>query len=232
MEIISHAANITKGSGIVTTEKIKQAIDSPADKIEIDLNLTKDGKFVCYRNPKFNGIKVSQLTLEQIQTIYPSILGLQDVFNYVNGQKPILMDIKDYDCDFYKLLSALLQNLETSDYNYLMAESNNLRLLNELKTARSDVETCLKFKMFTNFERLKQTDISSLNALALPTRYFQDNHDYKLYKALLNDNQKMYALSYNRMLREKSELFDKYISAGCDGIITDEVMMLSRRLDR
>lgn len=232
MEIISHAANITKGSGIVTTEKIKQAIDSPANKIEIDLNLTKDGKFVCYRNPKFTGIKVSQLSLEQIQTIYPSILGLQDVFNYVKGQKPILMDIKDYDCDFYKLLSALLQNLETSDYNYLMAESNNLRLLNELKTARSDVETCLKFKMFASFEKFKQSDISSLSAIALPNRYFQDNNDYELYKSVLGERQRMYALSYNRLLREKPELFDKYISAGCDGIVTDEVMLLSRRLDK
>lgn len=232
MKIISHAANLSRESGLITLEKINGVLNSPADMVEVDLSLTKDKELICYKKQKINGFKINGLTLEQIRRLNPSILTIQEVFDFINGKMPILMDIKDHGEDYYKLFSALLNNFETSDYNYLIAESSSLRLLNELKKARSDIETCLKIGFFSNLQRFNNGDTESLGAIALQSRYFQDTNDYMLYKPLLEEHQKMYVLSYNYLLRENPELFQKYIFSGCDGIVTDEVMELARRLNR
>ena len=232
MQIISHSANLTKDSGFVTLEKLDNVLKSPADMVEVDLNLTKDKELVCFRKAKLNGFKISQLTLEQLKKLNPKVVTIQEVFSLINGKKPILMDIKEYDSDYYKLFSALMQNFETSDYNYLTAESTNLQLLNDLKKARSDIETCLKLGMFASAQKFHNSNTESLGAISLPSRYFQDTNDYELFRDSLDREQKMYALSYNMILRERPELFQHYISAGCDGIVTDEVMELSRRLHR
>lgn len=231
MEIISHASNVKRGNGIITKEKLVEALKSPATKIEIDVNITKDNEFICYHNPTFKPLKkVSRTMLKEVLSTNPNILTLEEVLAIINGKKDLMLDIKNYGIDNLRILYELLERLKEYQCHTLMIESFDSFFLEKIKEQLPSIETCLLINNFTKIANLLAQKTDDIDAFALASELFLKNKKYQLIKDALNEAQKMYAWTWNLIYRETPELFQKYIDCTCDGIITDEVYVLAKEM--
>lgn len=229
MEIISHASNVTKGDGMVTEEKLINALNSPADRIEVDLNPTYDGEFVCIHDPKIDGLKIISREYKELKEAHPDILTIDEAIEIVNNSKPLILDVKDYWISTWKLFEVFKRNFldkYTFKYNNYSIESTNMDFLNELEDSGFDLIAIAN--LFTNTNGLINHEaFQKLSGVSLASEYFTLNL-FKKYLNALSESQKMYAWTWTQVYEETDKLFQKFIDANVDGIICDEVYKLER----
>lgn len=225
MEIVSHASNIKRGNGIVTLEKLEDAIESPADMIEVDLNMTKDGIFSCVHNPNIEKLKIHETEFSTLKELHPEILRIEEVFDIVDNKKRLLLDIKNYGLDNIKIITKLLKILNERNIDFVY-ESFDLDLLKRLqKYLNSD--SILLANLFSNINKVINHDcFKRASGIALASELFTVTNNYKKYLDNMKDNQKLYAWTWTQVYKENEKLFKKFIDKGCNGIITDEVYKL------
>lgn len=228
MDIISHASNVTKGNGIVTYEKLNSALKYSPDMIEVDLNLTKDNKFICIHDPFLENKRISNSTFLELKKINPDVLEINEVFDIVNKRKPLLLDIKNYGINNFHLFSRIIDLVNSHKEEDYIFESFDLDLLNDLKyNTKKDI--IVLANLFSKTEKvLKHSVLNKSMGVALSSEFFSKSNKYKLYKDKLKDNQKMYAWTWNAIYKENEKLFNNYLEKECDGIIADEIKILKK----
>ncbi len=232
MEIISHAANIKKGSGVVSESKIKKALDSPCDIIEVDLNLTKDNKFVCIHDPIIKGKKISTLSLSEIKKYEKEALSINEVYDLVKERKTLLLDVKDY-VDTEKIKDMLIPLLKEFNPDNYIIESFDISLLEEVKKHFSESKIIILARIFTSLKDLIKKELFyDCLGIGLSSEHFFKPYGYKKYREYMLPEQKLYAWTWTLLYKETEELFHRFKNCQCDGIIADEVMKLERTLNK
>lgn len=226
MDIVAHASNVDGGNGIITFNKLNNSINSLADMIEVDLNITSDGKFVCVHNPSISGKKIHDTNYFTLKKENPEILMIEEVFEIVNNKKKLLLDIKNYGADRFKIVSSLVNKICSNDD--VLIESFDLDLLKEIKD-KIDVKYIILANLFSNYKKIINHEIYKDSfGVALASELFTFTNGYKNYLDALSSDKKMYAWTWTLIYKETEELFKTFINKGCDGIITDQVNKLVR----
>ena len=136
-----------------TRESVEYALDVlDADGVEVDVQMTADGKLVLYHDPKFDEHTdfsgcVASYTYEEIKDlfVYRSSCQLADLDTILdltlNRKKRIFLDMKPYDfCtlssqDYLKIdssLNACLNGFTIAQKESVCVNSRNTELLNQL----------------------------------------------------------------------------------------------------
>lgn len=161
MRIIAHRANdgIHKEN---TMEAILNSLTLPyIDGIEIDIRMTKDGKYVIHHDPFYAGYYIEKTRLKVLQK--KGLNSLEEVLEQINSKKIILIEIKSENKNSSLLLIRLHKILKKYNLNYYLC-SFNYKLLENLKKKYPKYKTGLIIGIKLNTNHLHNNlDFNSIN---------------------------------------------------------------------
>ena len=116
--IVAHRGDTSLGATENTIEAIAAATISGADMIEVDVQMSKDGVFVCHHDEKLvDGRRVFDLTLDELQSA--GISKLADILDAASGKVYFNLEIKEYSArdprTFMQQLIALIEQRKLQD---------------------------------------------------------------------------------------------------------------------
>lgn len=121
MKYIAHRGVVTVSSKENTLDAFNLAInDSKYSGFELDVRTSKDNIFVVFHDSLIDGALVKNLTFKELKE--KGVNSLKEVLN-LNTSKKILIEIKDFDINVYKLVKML--NKSDSDI-YVMSFSSKV----------------------------------------------------------------------------------------------------------
>ena len=215
-----------------TLAAIRQAVELGVDMIEIDVILSKDGEVIVIHDDKIdrttNGVGVVQeMTLEEIRQYDAGswfdarfagekIPTLGEVFETINGQTVLLIEIKDGDEKYpgleRKVVDAIHQ-YEANDWVVVQSFNEN----SVIRTRAMDpalITYYLMGKNFTDFYEQMPAEMATLPYHGIAVHHSGIDAE---------KTQKVHELGYKLLVWTVNEEEDiqRMIAAGVDGIITD-----------
>lgn len=195
--------------------------------IELDIQPTKDNEIVVFHDSTLlrmtgqNG-KVSDYTYNELQELNllntnQKIPTLQQVLKLVNGQTPLLIEIKPNNLKVGKLETKLLQLLNEYNGQYAIQSFNPFIILWFKKNAPNVVRGILSAKFTKNFENrpnvIKRIILKSmiLNKFFTPDFIAYNVLDLPLKKIQTNKNKGIIILGWTVKSQQQYEKIKDYV---------------------
>ncbi|MCG2718747.1 MAG: hypothetical protein L6408_07945, partial [Nanoarchaeota archaeon] len=86
IKIYAHRGVQDRGARENTLKAFQDAIDLGCSGIELDTQITKDGRMVVYRLRDLEGKRISEYTLDEIKQVDSEIPSLEEALKLINGQ--------------------------------------------------------------------------------------------------------------------------------------------------
>jgi glycerophosphoryl diester phosphodiesterase len=96
MQLVGHAGlAIQRPGGAPSHRQLDEALDLGVDRLELDVCCSADGRLVMRHDACLDdGRLVGDLTLGELRAADPSLLTLDDVVEHLDGDLPLLLDLK------------------------------------------------------------------------------------------------------------------------------------------
>ena len=116
-----------------TLEAFQEAVNNKFDMIELDIQLNKNDEIIIFHDQYIGTQRVDNMTLQEIQFVYPKVLLLSTFFEKFDYQKIALyFDLKGSDKLSYKLHDFL--NTHNINLDKIWFASFNIKHLDILRT--------------------------------------------------------------------------------------------------
>ena len=112
-----------------------KAVAKNFDMIELDIQLSKDGKIFIYHDTTIQSFLLKNLSLDEIKKYEPDILTLQEFFEIIDTTKmKIYLDIKGNDISICSILDYFL---EDKNLDNIFIASFNIDIIHKLSKMNS-----------------------------------------------------------------------------------------------
>ncbi len=180
MKIIAHRAN----DGIHKENSLEAILNSLnqdyIDGVEVDIRLTKDGKFVLSHDPIYHGHFIKFTKVKKLQRL--GINTLIEVLNEIKTDKIIMLEIKSEDSKYNKIINNLNKTLKPFHLNYYIC-SFNYNLIKKLKEKYSEYKCGLIIGYQINKDKIN----NNLNFNSLSLSYASNNFNKETFIWTVND---------------------------------------------
>lgn len=234
------------GMGVSSTypmnsmESVLKALNSKADGVEIDVQMSLDGVLVAYHDEFLNDRSTGKGKIEDLNwgyirqlfyTNYPylsySIRSVEEVLNQIEHQNPIvILDIKsiyEYNDKKHSIFNTALTELinNFSEYIEIIVESKEAAWLAEIKNNFPEIVTLLYGYEYES--AIEQAEMYQLDGVAL---------DFKEFKLIPTDsiqNASLLLSAFNVHSKADHQLA---LQQGIDYVQTEKIDYLLRLLRR
>lgn len=218
--VIAHRGNTTNAAEN-TIRALKEAANVHADAVEMDIQETKDGKFVVMHDFNLKRLtgknkKVRNLTLEELQKLTIKQRGYEEkipsLSEYIDVAKrrniKILIEVKPHGYESDEMEENLVKLLKKKKVDkHFMVQSLDLEVLDKIKSIDPEIETGYIIPL--NFGSLPETnhDFLVLEDFSISKNIIEDakKRDIKLFAWTINED----------------DLMQKYFRLNIDAIITN-----------
>ncbi len=161
MKIIAHRGN----DGIHKENTLESILNSLTfdyvDGVEFDIRMTRDFQFVIHHDPFYEGYLISKTRLKTLQK--KGLNSLEEVLEKINGNKIILIEIKEESNKFHILTAKLYRILRKYELNYYIF-SFNYKLMTYFQKKHSDIKVGLLVGIKMNLDKIKNSfDFNAIN---------------------------------------------------------------------
>lgn len=241
MEVLSHRANSLVSKYLNIREKLMQlnylSNNKLVDGVELDFNLSKDGEFVLSHSNYFCNKPLSYYNMDELRK--NGFISLEDLLNVICDELKILVDFKvplnEETKKYYDSLFDVLKNSRNKILLQSFKKNLIMYLLNKKdKISNVDVGIVINFFKSYGYNLSDLKDFKDVDFISLSSEHFENNimkKNYKYYRDIF-PNASQYAWIWSPPYIETNKRYEKYISCGVDGIITnypEKVKKLSNR---
>ncbi len=219
MVVVAHRGGSENENTLIA---IQRAIDKKVNYVEIDVQRTKDGKYILNHDVSFDRVagvnkKPSEMTLEEIRSLNYPVPTLEEVFELTKNKIGVFVELKGETADAKMVDDVVKMVEEYGVKNQIILMSLDYEIIEYIEEKYPSFDsgyTC--FLVFGDISKLKG------DYLIIEEELANEKNIYDIHTA----GKKVVVWTVNN-----DDSMDQFLKENVDGIITDYYDKLNEKID-
>jgi glycerophosphoryl diester phosphodiesterase len=175
-----------------TVAAFREALESVASQIELDIHTTKDGVVICNHDFKLNGLNVALTTYKELKKSAPDLTTFDEAVKVIGSKKPIIVEIKPIGTA--KNVIKILNH-----YKDWRITSFKVAVINELIDLGIDKKRLVLLQEHHSFGHIKKAKKLGMGGVSINQRLMTP----RMYRRAICNNLEIYSWAVNSPLQAK-----------------------------